>query len=98
MAGSARFTTVLSRKATVDTKIATTNTLVVGAASRNFTCGPRPGSSQASRDHCQLLASTVSIGVPNHGESDSPQLDWRALPLTLSGSHYAAARARRRRA
>ena len=34
MAGRARLTTVLSRKATVDTRIATTMTLLVGAASR----------------------------------------------------------------
>jgi hypothetical protein len=34
MAGRARLTTVLSRKATVDTRIAITMTLLVGAASR----------------------------------------------------------------
>ena len=38
MAGRARFTTVLSRNATIDTMIATNITLLVGAASRIFTC------------------------------------------------------------
>jgi hypothetical protein len=37
MAGRAKLTTVLSRKAIVETRIATTNTPVVGAASLNLT-------------------------------------------------------------
>ncbi|MGO9034867.1 hypothetical protein [Mycobacterium sp.] len=40
MAGRAKFTTVLSRKATIDTMIATTITLLVGATSRTFMCEP----------------------------------------------------------
>ncbi len=40
MAGKARFTTVLSRKTTIDTMIATTMTRLVGAASRTFTFDP----------------------------------------------------------
>lgn len=42
VAGSARFTTVLSRNATIDTITATTITRLVGAALRIFTAKPLP--------------------------------------------------------
>ena len=40
VAGRARFTTVPSRKTTIDTMIATTMTRLIGATSRNFTSDP----------------------------------------------------------
>jgi hypothetical protein len=40
VADSAKFTTVLSRKATIDTMIGTAITLLVGATSRSFICEP----------------------------------------------------------
>ncbi|HXB89034.1 hypothetical protein [Mycobacterium sp.] len=61
VAGSAKFTTVLSRKATIDAIIATAITLLVGATSRSFIYEPADDKENSSEPKRNEIDCTVGI-------------------------------------